>query len=291
MTIPTYLPYFVFAGALAAVTTILYGLNRALADAAWPPADRTRAFRVSAAILIGWLALSIALAAMGVYHVGASAIPTIQYGIALPILIGSLLLWRSDTVARLLDAVPQQWLIGVQLYRALGVIFLILYVAGKLPGLFAWPAGVGDIAIGLLAPVVGLAYAPSSARYRWPRQGLERASASLDLVVAVTTGFITRRRSFSPIDVQPNSELMTMLPMVLIPVYLVPLSIMLHIASLAKLHRATAPNGNRVAQSFSVTAAVHYRRPCVSRVRTRGRCLIPARTRFPASRPDAASKS
>ena len=60
MTIPTYLPYFVFAGALAAVTTILYGLNRALADAAWPPADRTRAFRVSAAILIGWLALSIA---------------------------------------------------------------------------------------------------------------------------------------------------------------------------------------------------------------------------------------
>ena len=174
MTIPTYLPYFVFAGALAAVTTILYGLNRALADAAWPPADRTRAFRVSAAILIGWLALSIALAAMGVYHVGASAIPTIQYGIALPILIGSLLLWRSDTVARVIDAVPQQWLVGVQLYRALGVIFLILYATGKLPGLFAWPAGVGDIAIGLLAPVVGLRLCASSARYSGPRQGLER---------------------------------------------------------------------------------------------------------------------
>jgi hypothetical protein len=42
---------------------------------------------------------------------------------------------------------------------------------------------------------------------------------------------------------------MTMLPMVLIPVYLVPLSIMLHVASLAKLHRATAPNGNRVARA------------------------------------------
>jgi hypothetical protein len=247
MTIPTYLPYFVFAGALAAVTTILYGLNRALADADWPPADRTRAFRVSAAILIGWLALSIALAAMGVYHVGASAIPTIQYGIALPILIGSLLLWRSDTVARLLDAVSQQWLIGVQLYRTLGVIFLILYLAGKLPALFAWPAGVGDIAIGLLAPVIGLAYA------RAPRDtaGLVRAwnvFGILDLVVAVTTGFITAP-FIQPVVVQPSSELMTMLPMVLIPVYLVPLSIMLHIASLAKLHRATAPNGNRVARA------------------------------------------
>src|SRR6185436_4518198 len=104
-------------------------------------------------------ALSIALAAMGVYDGGAGAIATMQYVIALPILICSVLLWRSDAVARLLDPVPQQWLIGVQLYRALGVIFLILYVAGKLPSLFAWPAGVGDIAIGLLAPVVGLAYA------------------------------------------------------------------------------------------------------------------------------------
>ena len=66
MTIPTYLPYFVFAGHWRrSLIAILYGLNRALADAAWPPADRTRALRVSAAILIGWLALSIALASMG----------------------------------------------------------------------------------------------------------------------------------------------------------------------------------------------------------------------------------
>ncbi len=139
---------------------------------------------------------------MGVYHVGASAIPTIQYGIVLPILIGSLLLWRSDTMARLLDAVPQQWLVGVQLYRALGVIFLILYAAGKLPGLFAWPAGVGDIAIGLLAPVVGLAYA----RAPHDTAGLVRTwnvLGILDLVVAVTTGFMTVALSH-PTDRRPT---------------------------------------------------------------------------------------
>ena len=174
MTIPTYLPYFVFAGTAATVFAILYGLNRALAHAAWPAADRTRVFRVSAVVLLGWLALSIALAAMGVYHVDASAIPTVQYAIVLPILIGSLLIWRSETVARVIEAVPQQWLIGVQLYRALGVIFLILYATGKLPGLFAWPAGVGDIVIGLLAPVVGLRLCASPARYGRPRQGMER---------------------------------------------------------------------------------------------------------------------
>ncbi|MGH9807151.1 MAG: hypothetical protein ACRD9W_07790, partial [Terriglobia bacterium] len=213
------------------------GLNRALVDSGWPVPERTRAFRLSAVVLLGWLALSIALAATGFYHVDSTAIPTIQYGIALPILIGVLLIWRSETVRRILDAVPQPWLVGVQLYRALGVIFLILYASGNLPGFFAWPAGVGDIAIGVLAPIVGFAYAraPSATA------GLVRAwnvFGILDLAVAVTTGFMTAPSLLQPIPVEPSSDLMTVLPMVLIPVYLVPLSIVLHLASLAKLHRS-----------------------------------------------------
>lgn len=243
MTIPTYLPYFVLAGTAATVAAILYGLNRALDNAAWPAPSRGRAFRLSAAILLGWLALSIALAAMGVYQVDSTAIPTVQYGFVVPILIGILLMWRSETAKRIIEAVPQQWLVSVQLYRALGVIFLILYASGKLPALFAWPAGTGDIAVGLLAPVVGLAYA----RAPLETAGLVRAwnvFGILDLVVAVTTGFMTAPSIIQPIVVEPNSELMTVLPMVLIPVFLVPLSIVLHVASLAKLHRATAPNGN-----------------------------------------------
>jgi len=48
MTIPTYLPYFIAAGTVAVLITILYGLNRALADAHWPAADRTRTLSVAA---------------------------------------------------------------------------------------------------------------------------------------------------------------------------------------------------------------------------------------------------
>jgi hypothetical protein len=239
MTIPTYLPYFVFTGTAAALAAILYGLNRALAIAAWPAPERRRTVRLMASVLLGWLAAAIGLAAMGVYRVDANALPTIQYGIVVPIVIGVLLIWRSETVARILDAVPQQWLVGVQLYRALGVIFLILYAAGKLPSLFAWPAGIGDIAIGLLAPAVGYAYA----RTPCDAVGLVKAwnvFGILDLVVAVTTGFIAAPSLLQPFEVQPSSDLMTVLPMVLIPVYLVPLSILLHLASLAKLHRTTA---------------------------------------------------
>ena len=59
MTIPAYLPYFVFAGTAAAVVAILYGLHRSLAQAKWPPSDRARTVRASAIILLGWLAVSI----------------------------------------------------------------------------------------------------------------------------------------------------------------------------------------------------------------------------------------
>jgi hypothetical protein len=250
MTIPTYLLYVVLTGNALSLVAILYGVNRALAEAAWPPAERRRAFALSSAILLGWLAVAMGLAGAGFYHVTGDGIPTIQYGLLIPIAIGIFLLYRSELARRILEAMPQSWIVGVQLYRALGVVFLILYAAGQLPALFAWPAGVGDIAVGLSAPLVGYAYA------RAPREtaGAVRAwnvLGILDLVVAVTTGFLTAPSLIAPIEVHPSSELMTVLPMVMIPVYLVPLSIVLHIASLVKLHRdeARAPNDGSIARA------------------------------------------
>jgi hypothetical protein len=249
MTIPAYLPYFVFAGTAATVAVILYGLHRSFVQAGWPDADRARTFRASSVLLLGWLAVTIVLGALGTYHVSSNEIPTIQYGILLPIVAGVLLIWRSETARSVIAAVPQPWLVGVQLYRALGLIFLILYASGKLPSLFAWPAGIGDIAIGLLAPIVGLAYA------RAPRRTESLVAAwnvfgILDLIIAVGTGFATASSLIQPIEVQPTSDLMTVLPMVLIPVYLVPLSIVLHLASLAKLRRE-AHAGNHLGRTVA----------------------------------------
>ena len=190
MTIPTYLPYFIAAGTVAVLITILYGLNRALADAHWPAADRTRTLSLAALILLGWLAIAITLSGLGTYHVTSGDRPTIQYGILLPILIGALMIWGWEPAKRVLHAVPQQWLVGVQVFRALGAIFLILSATGTLPRLFALPAGVGDILVGLSAPVVGLAYARAPQKAAglvaaWNVLGL------LDLIDALGLGFLT----------------------------------------------------------------------------------------------------
>ena len=139
---------------------------------------------------------------------------------------------------------PQHWLIGVQLYRALGVIFLILYAAGKLPGLFAWPAGLGDVLVGVLSPVVAIAY------WRGPRENADLVSAwnlfgLADLVVAVTTGFLTSPSAFQLYAFDLPNELISRFPLVLIPVFLVPLSVLLHLASLAKLRQSALRDNYR----------------------------------------------
>jgi hypothetical protein len=136
-------------------------------------------------------------------------------------------------------------MVAVQLYRALGLIFLILYATDKLLGLFAWPAGVGDIVAGLSAPLVALAYARDSSQNTslvkaWNAFGI------LDLTVAVLTGFITTPSALFSYEL-PN-ELISAFPLVLIAVYAVPLSIVLHLASLAKLYR-------EFAQISSITTA------------------------------------
>lgn len=246
MSGPLYLPYYVLASSATIIAALLFGLCHSLKQTTWSSQAKRRTLAAAAAVLIGWFAMSSTLGVLGVYEAVADRVPTIQYGILFPILIGGVVIARSSAVGRVLDAVPLQWLTGVQLYRALGGIFLVLYGAGQLPGLFAWPAGLGDVLVGVLAPVVALAYA------RGPGNNGDLVTAwnifgLLDLIVAVGCGFAT---SPSPVQLaafdRPN-ELITAFPLVLIPTYLVPVSVLLHLVSLAKLRRTVRYQGVQLA--------------------------------------------
>lgn len=135
---------------------------------------------------------------------------------------------------RVIDAAPPEWLIGIQVYRVLGLIFLVLYASGDLPGPFAWPAGVGDVAVGLLAALVARAnFDRPSTRFTavssWNVLGI------LDLIVAVAMGLLTVPSPLQQLAFDRPNELITVFPLVLISTFLVPLSLLLHLASLTKL--------------------------------------------------------
>jgi hypothetical protein len=242
-TTPAYLPILVLGMSMLMMAATLYGLSQALQRAAWSEALRAGVVRAAAVLLIGWFALALALALVGAFEGVPGRPPTIQYGFLVPVAIAAVLIWRSDMVAGIIDAVPQHWLIGVQGTRVLGAIFLVLYAAGQMPALFAVPASLGDLAVAGLAPLVAYAAARDphasdpSTRARitgWNLLGIA------DFIVAFAAGLATGN---SPLQVaafdNPNA-LIDIYPLVLIPVFLVPLWTILHIVSLTKLRRAVA---------------------------------------------------
>jgi hypothetical protein len=222
-------------GSVAIIAALLFGLHDSLVKAGWSAATYRRGLGGSAVVLIVWFLAAVALAWMGVYAADAKRPPRIEFGLLVPVTIALVLLWRKSAFARLIGAVPQEWLVGVQVYRALGAIFLILYSMKKLPGVFAWPAGVGDILVGVLAPIVALAYrrAPREKRslvLAWNILGLA------DLVVAIGTGLLSSPSPIQRLALDAPNELITTFPLALIPTFLVPISILLHVASLKRLY-------------------------------------------------------
>jgi hypothetical protein len=212
MSVPPYLPFTIVAGCVATIVAVVYGVDRAVKRANFG-SERTRMVMATASLLVGWFAFAVTLARLGVYSAAAGRIPTIQLGLAVPILIGGWMIWRWPAVSRLIDAVPLQWVVGIQFFRVEGVTFLALLAAHLLPGLFALPAGVGDVVVGLLAATIAIGATggrPLNPRtvLRWNLLGIA------DLLVAVSTAFLTAPSAFQMFAFDRPNELILMFPLV-----------------------------------------------------------------------------
>jgi hypothetical protein len=144
-----------------------------------------------------------------------------------------------------LDRIPLTALIGVNALRVLGVVFVLLYAAGRLPAPFAPAAGWGDIFVGLTALPVAWAVRKGVHRglvLAWNTLGLA------DLVNAIVLGVVSSPGPLQVFMDEPNAAIMSTLPWVLIPCFLVPLLILTHLAVFYRLmwrsdqphHRAPA---------------------------------------------------
>ena len=231
--VPGYLMPYVLSGALAVLAAVPAGLYAALKRAGWPARERRQVVWTAAGLLAAWFLAALLLSWFGFYQ-PASGPPTLQYGLLLPIVAGIALYWLWPKFKSAVAAIPQEWMAGLQTYRTLGLIFLVLYAGGFLPGVFAWPAGAGDAMVGVLAPAVAIAYARksrNSARWlrAWNLLGIG------DLTVAITTGFLSSPSPLQMFAFDLPNRLITAFPLALIPVFIVPLSLLLHLASLDKL--------------------------------------------------------
>jgi hypothetical protein len=186
-----------------------------------------------AAALAAWLVLVLLLGASGAY-LGAPGQPPLRIfvGAAAPLILFALAMRLSHAFREFVLALDIHLIVAIQGWRFAGFGFIALYANHVLPGLFAWPAGLGDMAIGIVAPLwaVALVRNPqlaASARFRlWNALGI------LDFVIAFTTATIC---AMTITDAgAPSIAPVGQLPLVLVPEFMVPLFVMLHVIALMK---------------------------------------------------------
>ena len=182
----------------------------------------------AAAVFGGWLTASAVIADHGWFR----TLP--WFPVAVAGYLGLLLaLRRIPVVARALAAPGMVSRLELpHAPRVVGVVFLFYLALGHLPALFALPAGLGDIATGIAAPLVARRFAQDTGRRAvlW-----FNALGMTDLVVALTLGALT---GFQLLNVTPSGAPISELPLALIPTAAVPLLFALHITSVSALVRA-----------------------------------------------------
>jgi hypothetical protein len=172
-------------------------------------------------VLAFWLGLVFVLGASEAFVQPPNVPPfPILLGVVVPLVVFIAAYLGSGAFRTFVLAANLGLLTAIQAWRAGGLSFLALNAHGVLPGLFAWPAGLGDIAIGVTAPWVMLAlirqpgFAASRLFVVWNLLGI------LDLIVAVSTGALSSG-FISGLVGKVTTAPMAQLPLVLIPAYFV----------------------------------------------------------------------
>ena len=232
-------------------TATRLGIHIALALGLWlglertdlAPRQRVGVFLALAIPYVLWLAAIWSAAIDGGFRPGHFP-PRLPFAIFLPVIVGVPLLLASKRIDQLLDAMPASWLVGLQVYRVFGGVFLVGWARGAIPGVFGLPAGIGDVATGLMALPVAYSLIAGSGDARraaiaWNIFGLTDFAIAVGIGLAITPGPLQLIVPSIPNTVAGAY------PTVLIPAFAVPSSILLHALSLRQLRRRSWAAGDQ----------------------------------------------
>jgi hypothetical protein len=233
--------------AISAIFTIDIGVLVGLARIT--PRSRMIAYVAAAA----WSVLIVAISAVGGFApgvLGPVPAPLLPFAV---LVIGGLAAWSLWPGFRgALLSVPLAVLVGVNAFRIGGIFFLILYAQDRLAAPFGPSAGWGDTITGLAA----IPLAAMIAAARLPSRGILmvwNAFGALDLIVAVTLGVLSAQGApFRIFMDEPGNVVMTTLPYVGVPAFLVPFYLLTHLTIAAQLRSARAQRSSHTGRDQPV---------------------------------------
>jgi hypothetical protein len=195
-----------------------------------------------------WLGLVFFLGAQGAFVTSAGSPPLpIFLGVAIPLGVFLTAYFGWTPFRDFILGADLRFVTAMQAWRWAGGQFFWLYSWSVLPGLFAFPAGFGDMAIGVTAPwiVLGLVRNPLFAASRrffiWNILGI------VDFVVAVSMGVLSSGLFYgiNALNGTLTTGAMNRLPLVLIPAFVVPFFTMLHLTALFQARQLVRQNADK----------------------------------------------
>ena len=172
---------------------------------------------------------STAIALAGGFSAGAYALQLLALSLVVPLAVGVTLVWASPGFRGLISRPEvQPSIVAVHGLRIIqGSVFVAMVPLGVLPALFALPAGLGDVLVGLGA-LAAMRWVSSGRLGRvvwWNLFGL------LDLATATVLGLLTVP-GLHILQTTPTSALLVASPLTIIPTFCVPIYVLLHLVSL-----------------------------------------------------------
>ena len=188
-----------------------------------------------ASIVFGlWFAWTVPLASDGVFQVPlVMAEPPFVFAFLFG---GSTLIWflawHTPLGRKMTEATPLSAIAAFQIPRVMGGVFLVGWLAGDLPALFAVPAALGDIWAGVAGWRASRALAMKAPKaHRLLTWSI--VIGIVDFILAVSLGIMTSEGILRIFFVGPN--IINDYPLALFPAYFVPVFLGFHFVAVARV--------------------------------------------------------
>lgn len=238
------------AMALAILVTATFARSAVFA----PRSQNPRLVIGMAIAIAAWFGISSGMAAAGDFSAanGAFALPLLALSLLVPLAIGVAAILLVAPIRQLVSQRSvQPAVIALHSFRAIeGSAFLLMAALGVLPGIFAIPAGAGDVIVGLAAFSVGRGLRAG----RWGRVVVWNLFGVLDLLNAAALGVVTQPGQLNLFHATPTSAWLLVEPLVVIPTFVVPFYLLLHFVSLRYLARTRSQAQTLPAAQMEVSA-------------------------------------
>jgi hypothetical protein len=216
--------------------------------------SKTPRGRARAALALAlWFLIVITLGATGALgpH-SAAGVPGLGAAVLVPLAALACAFLVIPSTREGMSAIPVWVLIAVNSVRILGVSFLLLYSAHRLSAPFALVAGWGDLFVGLTAgPVAWLLVRHGTKAERWVLAW--NLVGFFDLFAAIALGATSSPGPIRLFMEPPGSSIMTTLPWIIIPCFIVPSLQAFHMAI---FHRLLSGHGKSSRSKSSLQVAV-----------------------------------